>query len=202
MISLIDPSLTRGQPQNPPMNMKMLKITRTKDAVRFKHEVTIDAGGIEERDVTAHEAPLKIFDDALQALAAVAAKVLECDPEWANSVTVHSLAISHTKHGTRSATIGFVKALDATSTQHSMATPAFQIEDCVNKSEATRRQVAPKHAEAVLEMIKRAEDYANGKRQQMQLPFQTDDEKKKAEGKEASETGTLKFPRGTAAAGD
>lgn len=201
MSAVVYPDFNRGRPHNPPMNMKMLKITRTKDLVRFRHEVTIDAGGLEERDVIAHEAPLKKFDDTMQALAAVVAKQLETGPDWAKGITVFSLGLSYTKHGTRSATIYFTKGLDATSTQHSLATPAFQIDDGA-KGEDSRRQCPPTHAQLVIDMIKRAEDYANGKRQQMQLPLQTEAERKKAEGEKAGETGTLKFPAGSAGAGD
>lgn len=161
------------------MNMKLLKITRTDTEVRFVHEVKTETG-FEERDHTAHEAPLKKFDDALKALGPVAAKVLELPATYADGITVQTLTLSYTKNGTRSAQIFFTKALDATSTQHPMKTPTFQVDDG-GKDEDTRRQCTPSHAKAVQEMIDRAEDYANGKRQQMLLTFK--EEAAKGKGK-------------------
>lgn len=169
---------------------KMLKIVRTDSLVRYRHEFKTE-NGVGEGDITEHDAPLKKFDDALQALSAVAAKVLECPPDWADGITVTSLAISYTKAGTRSATIGFKKSLDSTSTMHGMDTPAFQIDDAGDKEEG-RRQCTPTHAKACIAMIERAEEYAAGDRQQMQLPLpSTKAEKIKKDG------GTLAmFPEG------
>lgn len=169
---------------------KLLKIVRTDQLVRYRHEFKTE-NGIGEGDITEHDAPLKKFDDALQALAPVAAKLLECDPEWAKGITVHSLAISYTKAGTRSAIIGFKKSLDSTSAMHGMDTPAFQIDDAGDKEDG-RRQCTPTHAKAVILMIERAEEYAAGERLQMQLPLaSTKAEKIKKEG------GTLSmFPEG------
>lgn len=177
------------------MNMKMLKITRTDSLVRFRHEVKTESG-VEERDVTAHEAPLKKFDTALQALAAVAAKMLELPAEYAKGILVHSLGLTYTKKGTRSATIYFRKKLDATDTSHSMDTPAFQIDDG-GDGEDTRRQCAPKHAALVEEMITAAENYANGKRQQMQLPLE---DRKPAEAEAAGQSKLVLLDEGRPAA--
>jgi len=160
---------------------KMLKIVRTDSLVRYRHEFKTE-NGVGEGDITEHDQPLKKFDDALQALGPVAAKILECDPEWAKGIVVHSLAISYTKAGTRSATIGFKKSLDSTSTMHGMDTPAFQIDDAGDKEDG-RRQCTPTHAKAVMTMIERAEEYAAGDRQQAQLPLaSTKAEKIKKEG--------------------
>jgi hypothetical protein len=151
---------------------KILRLTRTDSLVRYRQEFKTDTG-IEERDITSHDAPLKKLDDALQALAPVAAKVLELPPDYAKGIVVHSVGISYTKAGTRSAIIYFKKALDATSTNHGMDTPSFQIDDAGDGEEG-RRQVVPKHAALVDELIDQAEDYADGKRQQVQLPLAVD----------------------------
>lgn len=149
------------------MNMKLLKITRTDTLVRFVHEVKTETG-IEDRDHTAHEAPLAEFDQALANLAPVAAKVLELPPDYAVGISVHTLSLTYTKQGTRTATLTFKKQLDSTLSMHPMATPAFQIDDG-GTGEDTRRQCTPKHAAAIVRMIEAAEAYANGSRQQMQL---------------------------------
>lgn len=195
------------------MSMKLLRIMRTDSLVRYRHEVTgettkansskkqgetEDYTGTEERDVIAHDAPLKKFDDCLQALRKVAAKVLECPPDWAETVVVKSLSISHTKNGTRSASIGFTKSIHSTSSLHGMATPFFRIDD---DKEEGRRQCAPTHADMVVDMIREAEKYANGKRQQMQLPLGEAEKVKSGMSKEDL-TEPIKFPEGSAAAGE
>ncbi len=161
--------------------MKMLKITRTSDLVRFRHEVTLPIGTTEERDVTAHDAPKKKFDTALQALAAVAVKVLELPSEYAKGITVVSLGISHTKHGTRSATIYFTKQIDKLELEHELKTPSFRIDDpAAGEDKELKRQVIPTHASLVEDMITQAIQYADGDRLQMSLPL-GDKSKKDAE---------------------
>lgn len=167
------------------MNMKLKKITRTDSLVRYRFEQTaektkandknkpgetVESQGAKECDITEHDAPVEKFDTCLQALGPVAAKVLEMSPDWARSVTVHTLTVSYTKKGTRSASIGFTKALDATSSNHGMDTPIFQIDDA-SPGEEGRRQVHQKHADTVIEMIKQAEAYIKGKRGQLTLPL-------------------------------
>lgn len=164
---------------------KLLKITRSDSAVRFKHEVqgetlkvpdpkapgkTMDHTSLEERDVTAHEAPLKSFDDALQNLATVAVAVLELGVQYANGITISGLSVSYTKRGTRSACIFFSKHLDKTSQEHRMATPVFQIDE-PKDSETQKRQCTPTQAKAVADMIREANKYAAGKRSQQMLDF-------------------------------
>ncbi len=152
--------------------MKMLKITRTADLVRFRHEVTLPIGTTEERDVTAHDAPKKKFDAALQALAEVAVKILELPLEYGKGITVVSLGISRTKHGTRSATIYFTKQIDKLELVHAMATPSFRIDDpAAGEDKELKRQVLPRHASLVEDMITQAEQYAEGDRLQMSLPL-------------------------------
>lgn len=186
--------------------MKLRKIIRDDSFVFYSHEVkgpvieandpdkpgkTIKHQGLEEVEVTAHEAPLKSFDKAMQALASVAAKVLGCPPEWTDKIRVKSLAVSYTAKGTRSAVIVFTKELAATDLPHRMSTPSFRFDDAA-EGEDGRRQVAPRHAELLDAMMTEAEKYADGKRQQMTLPL--DDGKKAADKLDKEElTAPLKF---------
>lgn len=175
--------------------MKLLKIQRTDTFVRFSHEAkgptikandpknpgqTKDHVSTEERVVTAHEAPMKSFDTALQALADVAANILETGQDWKKGVKVLALSMSYTKSGIRSASITFTKTLDATGEPHQMTTPLFQIDDGSTPAEG-RRQCSKKHAEAVAVMIREAEKYAEGERQQTMLNFGAEDEEGETE---------------------
>lgn len=153
--------------------MKMISIACSEVDVVFNHEVKTKTG-FEIQKIEAHDAPLEKFYDAMKGLAPVVASIMEVPSEWAAGITVNKLSISYTKNGTRSATIQFTKVLDRTTCQHPLKTPMFQIDDG-GKGEDTRRQCTPKHAAAVEEMIKRAEDYANGKRSQMQLGLTSSD---------------------------
>ena len=175
-----------NQNNNP---MKILKITRTDDAVQFRHEVQ-GSQSVEERDITAHEAPMASFDKALQALAAVAVNVLELGHDYKKGITVIACSFSYTKHGTRSAAISFSKELDATGGAHRMNTPLFQFDDSKAEEEnGQRRQCSGPHAALVEAVVEETEKYANGDRQQRLLPL--DDGK--SEGAEPGDGDTLDF---------
>lgn len=131
----------------------------------------VKATSFETQEITAHEAPLPSFDEALQALGTVAAKILSVPPDYREGITVIKVGISYTEHGIRSATISFVKNLDATASLHPMKTPAFQIDDGKTPDQG-RRQCTPKHAEMVADFIKEAQRYASGERSQQLLDFE------------------------------
>lgn len=168
--------------------MKMLSVTRTESFVRFVHEAkgpTIKANdpdnpgkvktheSVQEAKVTAHEAPLASFDKALQALADVAANILELGQGYKKGMVVLSLSIGYTKTGLRSATITFTKALDATGKGHRMSTPSFRFDDGQTPEEG-RRECSQQHAKAIEKMIAEAVAYAEGERQQALLNFNDD----------------------------
>lgn len=184
--------------------LKILKITRSDALVQIRHEVTgytvktnspgqptgiKEATGTEERDITAHEAPMKSFDKAIQALTDVAANILEVGEDYKKGMVVKTVAFSYTKKGTRSAAIFFTKELDATETEHRMATPFFQVDDAADGEEG-RRQCAKEHAKAIIKVISEAEKYADGERDQRLLPL--DDGK--SEHAEPTEGDLLQMP--------
>lgn len=152
--------------------MRLLKIIRNESFVRFVREVTITKGTEEKQDITAHEAPLPSFDKALQALTDVAANILEVGQDYKKGMAIVSVSISHTKAGTRSVSIAFVKKIDATGTDHRLDTPVFQVDDAGKGEEGgQRRQCSKKHAELVADFLDEAVKYANGKRAQQMLPL-------------------------------
>ncbi len=167
---------------------KLLKVTRTETFVRIRRELKIDDGS-RTIDETSHEAPLKKFDTAMQALTDVVANILELGQGYKKGMVIDSVSISHTKAGTRSASIDFSKHIDAVEHDHPMSTVMFQIDDAP-KGEEGRCQCSKKHAELVAEFLERAEDYANGKRQQQMLNFNS----KKAEAEAEDKTGTTPLP--------
>lgn len=184
--------------------LKIVKITRADAFVQIKHEVTgytvktnapgqpggvKESAGTELRDITAHEAPMKSFDKAMQALKDVVVNVLETGQEWAKGIVIKTVAFSYTKKGTRSAAIFFTRELDATETAHRMATPFFQIDDAADGEEG-RMQCAKEHSKAIKKLILEAEKYADGERDQRMLPL--DDGK--SENAEPSQGDTLDFP--------
>lgn len=179
--------------KTPMKKPKILKVVRTDAFVKVRVETsrqseqktapdpkkpgetkTKEVTSFEENEITAHEAPLPAFDEAFQALAPVAAKVLEVTPDWAKNVTVVSVTVSYTEHNIRSAVIGFVKSINATASLHPLKTPAFQIDDG-KTPEQGRRQCTPSHAEKVADFLKEAQRYAAGERSQQLLNFEEDE---------------------------
>lgn len=176
---------------------KILKVTRTATFVRIIREVKVHDGS-EKHDVTAHETPLKKFDETMQDLCDVVANVMEFGQGYKKGMVIDYVALTHTKAGTRSAVIGFSKHVDAVEHDHPMDTVSFQIDDAAKGEEGgSRRQCSKKHAEMVAEFIDEAEKYAKGKRQQQMLNFADSKPEKKDE---AGGTGTLPFEKAGAAA--
>jgi hypothetical protein len=149
--------------------MKISKVIRTDDAVEFHHEVQ-GHQAVETRKITAHEAPLKGFDTALQKLADVAVNILEVGQPYKKGITIISLTVSYTGKGTRSATIVGKKELDATGKPHRFDTPQFRFDDAAEGEEG-RRECTKAHAEMIQTVIDETEKYANGERQQRLLPL-------------------------------
>ncbi len=149
-------------------------VAKAKNAPAGDKPPTKEVTNTEEIDLTAHDAPLESFDKALQALAPVVAKVMNCDPDWTDKVEVISLAVTHTENGTRSAVVNFTKQLLAGTTVHPMKTPSFRIDD--DKKTGEKREVTPGHAERVVDMIKEAQKYVGGDRSQTVLGFEEDDQ--------------------------
>lgn len=145
--------------------MRLLKIEREEKFVRYTIEQT---GHMAEKETTetCHEAPLQSFDDALQALGNVAAKIIELRND--SGVTVKWLSIRRTKHGTRSAVIKIVKHLNCTDQGHPLKTPTFQFDEPA-QDEAVARECTKEQAELINTVIAEAEKYASGDRQQMLL---------------------------------
>lgn len=176
---------------------KILKVTRTPTFVRIRRELKVEDGS-RTIDETSHEAPLKKFDTAMQALADVVANVMELGQGYKKGMSIDSVSVTHTKAGTRSASISFSKHIDAVEHDHPMDTVSFQIDDAAKGEEGgSRRQCSRKHAEMVAEFLDCAEAYANGKRQQIMLNFADNKDDKKKEDK----TGTATLPFEVAAPG-
>lgn len=146
--------------------MKLLKITRDDKFVEYQIE-TAGHQAEEDRTVRCHEAPLQSFDDALQNLGDVAAKILELRND--SGVTVKSLAIRRTKHGTRSAVITISRHLKTTDKPHRFRTPVFQFDDPTEDEEP--RECTKEQAELLNIVVSEAEKYVAGERQQRLLPL-------------------------------
>lgn len=172
---------------------KILKVVRTDAFVEIHREVSSSTelttpnpdkpGETTKKTVTnsrnlkekAHEAPLPAFDTAMQDLAGVAAKILDCPPEWRKTITVVSVSVSYTEHGIRSVSISFAKSISATGKLHPMKTPVVQVDDGKTEDQG-RSQLAEKHAQAVKDFLKEAQRYAAGERSQTLLDFEEEDD--------------------------
>lgn len=150
--------------------MKLLRIIRDEEFVKYRHVTDSGVLAREEREITCHEAPMTAFEEALANLGPVAANILGLGKDYTEGMTVRSLAIKYTKHGSRSVEIGFSKILSATDGNHRMKTPFFYIDE-PSDSEQFHRECSPKQVEVIEAFIEEAEKYINGERQQRLLPL-------------------------------
>lgn len=150
--------------------MKFLKIIRDDEFIRLRFVTDDGILAREEQEITSHEAPLKPFDDALQALAPIACNILELGKGYDEGMTVRSLRIKRTKSGTRSVSIGFEKKLNAVDNPHRLATPLFNI-DAPSENEQGVRECSEKQAKLIDDFLTEAEKYQSGDRMQKLLPL-------------------------------
>lgn len=146
--------------------LKIVEIVRDEKYVSFKY-VTPDLAA-QEHAVKYIECPTPTFDKTFQQLGGVAARILEYgDPD---NVTVVSLTIRRTKSGTKSAIIGFYKALSAVDHPHLMESPQFRI-DQPAENEQGIRQCAEPDSQLIYKMMELAKGYIAGERLQTLLPL-------------------------------
>lgn len=155
------------------MELKFLSIGRK--AITFG--VTVNPNpdnesvSIEERSITAHEAPLPELVNAYAKLAPVFCEILELEPSWADGLSIYRMSISHTKAGTRSVRFYATKQLECRRDfLHKVQSPMVQIDKPAD-GESGEVQLDKKMIALVSKAIKAAEDYANGKRSQSLLNF-------------------------------
>lgn len=150
--------------------MKFLKIIRDEEFIQLRFVTDDGILAREEQEITSHEAPLKEFDEALQALAPIACNILEVGKAYDEGMNVRSVRIKRTKKGTRSVSIGVEKTLSAVDNPHRLATPFFTI-DAPSEGEQGARECSSKQTEVIDAFIAQAEKYQNGERQQRLLPL-------------------------------
>lgn len=167
--------------------LKIVDIVRDEKYVSFKY-VTPDLAA-EEHSVKYIECPTPTFDKTFQELGHTAARILEYGE--AENMTVVSLTIRRTKSGTKSAIIGFYKALSAVDNPHLMETPQFRI-DQPAENEQGIRQCADKDSQLIYKMMELAKAYIAGERLQTLLPLTEGEEDEDAD--EKSEDKGQKLP--------
>lgn len=169
--------------------MELQFITRGTKSIVFKVE---RPGQIEEETatITAHEAPLESFNEAMNNLRTVIREMLELPEKWVDTVMVKTLSISRTKAGTRSVSIAFART-GKTGRTFTAPTPLFRIDSPENEDEKIDPELSKKSIELVVIMINEAMRYVEGERAQALLPF----EKSETEGGEdESEDGQEELP--------
>lgn len=149
--------------------MKLLKIQREKDYIRYKVEQKGHMAN-EEKEITSHEAPLDSFDEAMEHLADAAMEMMELPPSWLGYMDVKWMELTYSKSGTRQAQIGFSKYYIRVEASKTEKTPKFYIEDGQGEEEH-KREAPDKVVELVINMIYEAEKYINGERKQQLLPL-------------------------------
>jgi len=137
---------------------------------------TDESAAVEERKITAHEAPLPELTDAFGKLGAVFCEILELPSDYATGLTVNRIQVTRTKGGTRSVCFRATKQLDIrTDYLHTLTTPFVQI-DKPAEGESGEIQVESKHVKAIVKALNECERYAEGERSQQLLSFDKDKE--------------------------
>lgn len=150
--------------------MELQFITRGTKSIVFKVE---RPGQIEEETatITAHEAPLESFNEAMNNLRTVVREMLELPEKWVETVLIKTLSISRTKAGTRSVSIAFSRT-GKTGRTFAAPTPLFRIDSPENEDERIDPELSKKSIELVVIMINEAMRYVAGERAQALLPFE------------------------------
>lgn len=157
--------------------MKFNYLLREDTLVRTITEVPNKGGHIEENDVTAHEAPHPEMDKAFENLIDCVTRI--CELASPQTIEPYYLTLSYTKHGTRSATIGYRRTLSATNKTYKYKTPSFKMDDPA-QDEDLERQCTKDEAKLVEALINEGIRYVTGERQQRLLPL--DDENAEPKG--------------------
>lgn len=156
--------------------MELRKITRNEKSVIYE----IDRKGQQAEEtvkVTAHEAPLKDFDDALQiGLKSVLAEMVELPDEWTGTAKIHSLTIRRTKAGTRSVSISFSRPCEESDRVFTGDTPFFRIDGSEQEEKPQSPELTDPAITDICRAINEASRYANGERQQALLPLELDED--------------------------
>lgn len=151
--------------------MTLKKIIRNKKFILYKVE-SQGHQALEDKEVTAHEAPLASFETAFDALGGVAASV--CEMRDDSRVRVHRVDVTQTKRGTRSVQLYFTRTLAVTGQPHPLKTPVVQL-DTPAEGESGRREVTEEEALAINTLVEETMRYIKGERQQLLLPLDKSD---------------------------
>lgn len=127
----------------------------------------------EERKTIAKEAPNPELPEAFSNLAPIVCRILETSGEWVEGLSVFKLRLSHTKHGTRSVSFKFKKAINATGGMlHSLETPFVRIDKPAD-GESGDIEVSLDEKRDIERAIQECLRYANGERSQQILDMET-----------------------------
>ena len=155
------------------MELKSLSVGRKAIIfnVTINPESTDDTAAVEERRITAHEAPLPELTAAFQKLGPIFCDILELPVDYASGLNVDRITVTRTKGGTRSVAFRATKQLDVrTDYLHTLTTPYVQIDKPAD-GESGDVQVEKKHVNAIVKALNECERYANGERSQQLLYF-------------------------------
>lgn len=156
------------------MDLKLISIGLK--AIIF--DITLNPGStdesvaVEERRVTAHEAPLPELTAAFGKLPPVFCEILELPADYQTGISIYKMAISRTKAGTRSVKLWAKKQLESrTDYLHTMFTPVVQIDKPADGESGEVQVKDKKHVALLLKALHEAERYAKGERSQQILNF-------------------------------
>ena len=146
--------------------MKFVSIEKKKKSIMHKHEFLNGEGSWTTRADRSEEIPLQEFSESLQALSEVACEIMSIPQDQRGQLKPYRLTVIRTKNGTRSVQVHFNRTYEELGSEQKEKTPMFRIDKPEN-GESGVVVLNDDHLKIVNTAISRAEDYINGKRQQM-----------------------------------
>jgi hypothetical protein len=146
------------------MQLKKIK-QNTKD---ITYAAKFDTNGVGyDRSEKLPEMPTAAFGQSLQALTSVVVEVLGLEPVYTDGMVIEGFSVSHTKNGTQSMQIDFLKMHDGlVNKTHPQKTMMFRIEDPAD-GDSGIMEVTKKSATFCHQAIIEAKSYIRGDRAQM-----------------------------------
>lgn len=151
--------------------MRLCSLELDKKHVIFEYAVNCDTEAESKKGEECPEAPLPELNEAFNSMAPIVCRIFGWQKEYAVGISVYRLAMSYTKHGTRSVVLKFTKSIESTGGEpFKMATPSVRI-DPPSDGENGKQEVTESDREAIKALIFECERYIGGDRSQQLLNF-------------------------------
>lgn len=151
--------------------MRLCDLTLEKKHVIFKYAVNVNTEAESTKSEECPEAPLPELSEKFNLIPRIVCKIMGWPVKYATAMNVYRIALSYTKHGTRSVSFKFEKSIETIGGEmHKMTTPLVRI-DAPADGESGKRELTEEEVATIEELIFECERYIGGDRSQQMLNF-------------------------------